>query len=438
MIQKKLLEDAKKFIFSYQNNRYLPLRDSIFYLATYSNFIGSVVLNSFRDKKYFIKNLSIIAKDILYILNYENCKLFKSKNLVKNYDKVFVTWGFKENFSKDGSFNDRFFNTNSNYFKNTLWIIIYLDKKNPTKISKNILIFKSNIKKSLNIFKVIKFILNNLNYLLKGFRYYLCSVSSHNYFASTFLNSVKSYFNENVKFVVMPYESQPFQNQIISYLKSKHRKIKTLGYIHSPPLAVPANFIYKTDSPNKLILNGKDQKKCFVRVLGWRSNRIKILPSFRFKKKKFESKNAILLPLTIQNPNKILKALEFLVHKNYLDLGIFDIKNHPAAKYSKKNLKTIKLIKLLKKKLRKPAKKINKKYFIFIGNSGAIVEYLERGAHVIQICEHSVFDVYTKEVWPGIISKKIREDIYIYNLKKRGNLIKFGSLNNNTKKIFKI
>ena len=231
----------------------------------------------------------------------------------------------------------------------------------------------------------------------------------------------------------MPYEGQPFQNQIIGYIKKKFKKVISLGYIHSPPLAVPANFIYKSDSPNKIILNGLDQKYCFTKILGWKSNKIKILPSFRFLKKNKVINNTIFLPLTVQNPKKILNSLKFLVDNNFINLQKYRVKNHPAAQYSKKNLKTMQLISSMKNDYKNEKKIKKKNYLIFIGNSGSIVEYLERGATVIQICDYPLFDIYTNNIWPSIISKKISENIYVYKLKKRGNLIKF-VIKNNAKK----
>ena len=91
------------------------------------------------------------------------------------------------------------------------------------------------------------------------------------------------------------------------------------------------------------------------------------------------------------------------------------------------------------KKNYKNQKNLKKKnYLIFIGNSGSIVEYLERGATVIQICDYPLFDIYTNSIWPSIISKKLSEGIYFYRLKKKGNLIKFGDKKNSVKKIFSI
>ncbi len=437
MEQKRLLLKAKKLIFSYNNQKYLPYKDSIFYFATYSNFIGSSILSSLSNKSLF-KNIFTIIKDILYTLNYQNYLLIKPKQLNKKYDKIFLTWAFKNNFLKDGTLNDRYFNVNSSKISGTLWIVIYLDKKTPNKIASNILLFKPNIKKSYNIFKIIKILFNNLVHLRKGLKFYLCTVSSFNYFPKILMNSISPFFSSKIKHLVMPYEGQPFQNQIITYIKKRYKKIISLGYIHSPPLAIPANFIYKSDSPNKIILNGLDQKQCFTKILGWKNNRVKILPSFRFLKKNNTSKNEIFLPLTVQNPEKILNAIKFLIDNDYVNLQKYKVKNHPAAKYSKKNLKTMKLITLMKKNYKNQKNLKKKNYLIFIGNSGSIVEYLERGATVIQICDYPLFDIYTNSIWPSIISKKLSEGIYFYRLKKKGNLIKFGDKKNSVKKIFSI
>ena len=235
----------------------------------------------------------------------------------------------------------------------------------------------------------------------------------------------------------MPFEGQPFQNRLIYFLKENYPIIKTIGYIHSPPLAVPSNFIHKSNSPSQVILNGKDQLYCFTKILGWKKSSIKVLPSYRFLKlnKKFD--NTVFLPLTIRNAGWVLTAIKYLCNEGYVNLKNYKIKNHPAAFNSKNNINFIKSIKKLSQKLKNKNLKNKKNYSIFIGNSGGIVEALESGAKVIQICEHPVFDIYSKNVWPSIYSKKIYDKIYFYQLKKRGNLIKFGNKNNNLKRILK-
>jgi len=60
----------------------------------------------------------------------------------------------------------------------------------------------------------------------------------------------------------MPYEGQPFQNLFYLSAKKFSKKIKTVGYSHSPPESFPVQSIKKNGSPEILIINGNDQVFC--------------------------------------------------------------------------------------------------------------------------------------------------------------------------------
>ena len=84
-----------------------------------------------------------------------------------------------------------------------------------------------------------------------------------------------------------------------------------------------------------------------------------------------------------------------------------------------------------------PNKNRNKENFlIFIGSSGAIIEALERGNKVIQICDRPILDAYSDKIWSSIKRTKLANNIFIYDLKKKGDLIKLGSNLKNLSKIF--
>ncbi len=435
--QINLIKNTKNFLSFFKGYNFFPYKDSIFYLATYSNFIGSYILNSLNkeNKVSVFKKFSTVLKDILYSLNYINCKIYKKNNKFI-YNKIVVTWAFKNNFEKDGSLNDRYLNINSKNLKKTMWFVIYLDKDIPFKVRENIVLLKAKTKKSFNIFKILKILIGNFPFIFKSFKYYLALTSNYNYFSEIFLKKIGPFLNNQVSHILMPFEGQPFQNRLIYFVKKKHKNIKTIGYIHSPPLAVPSNFIYKDYSPDKIILNGIDQKYCFNKILGWKKKSIKILPSFRFIKSKKKITNTIFLPLTVRKTNLIVDSLKFLDQNKFINLKNYKVKNHPAALFSKKNIQTINKINEIKKRLenKKNYSKIN--YLIFIGSSGGIVEALERGSKVIQICEHPVFDFYSDKIWPSIKSSKLRNNVYLYTLKKRGRLINFGNKKKNLKKVF--
>ena len=115
--QHKLIINIKKFFLSFNNNNYLPYKNSIFHLASTSEGIGRYLLNVLSKKKdqNFFKNFSIIFNifnDVVYSLNYVNHKLYYS-NTNFYYDKIVVTWAFENDFDKNGSFDDRYFNVNS-------------------------------------------------------------------------------------------------------------------------------------------------------------------------------------------------------------------------------------------------------------------------------------------------------------------------------------
>ena len=88
--------------------------------------------------------------------------------------------------------------------------------------------------------------------------------------------------------------------------------------------------------------------------------------------------------------------------------------------------------KVFSKKNKKRAK--SEKLAIFIGATGSVIEALERNHQVIHICEDVIFEHYSKIFYPNIISKKIQNNIFEYELKKKGRLMIFGQKQNNLKK----
>ena len=132
--------------------------------------------------------------------------------------------------------------------------------------------------------------------------------------------------------------------------------------------------------PDKIILNGKDQARCFTKYLGWKKKQIKILPSFRFlKKNKKNNKKIIFLPLILKNLDLVTENIEYLIKKKIINIQEYETRNHPASK-SKVNLELIHKINKLKNIYANNSNNFKyKNYLIFIGSSGAIIEALERG-----------------------------------------------------------
>jgi len=433
MSQPKSIIKAKFFLSNFDSNSSIR-NNTIFYFATYVGSVGLYIFNKLLNRKiFFLNNFIMIIKDIVYSYKYTGSKIFFSKKILNNYNKIYLTWTSYSNFKNDGSFFDRYLNISSKDLDKTLIIAIYNDKKLPTKIDNNILIFQTK-EKATGLFDVIKNILKNFDLFFFNYDFFLAKISSHNFFSDILIKKKKFLLNKKIDFFLTPYEGQPFQNHFIMQLKNINNNIKCIGYIHSPPIPIPSNYIFRNYSPDYIVLNGKDQKYCFIKYLGWSKSKIKLLPSFRFLKNKSIYKNTIFLPYNIHNLNKIIKSLNYIIQKKIINPSDYIIRNHPATK-TNKSKKIIDYFNEIKLKKNFSVKAKNQ-FLIFIGNTGSIIEYLERGCDVMHICDDDLFDFYNSKLWPSIISTKIGQGIYIYKIRKKGNLIKFGnSKKHNIKKI---
>jgi len=433
--QVKLLKEIKKITNKFHKNKFNPFYDTPLYFNSYSDGVGLIVLKKLIGQKVnFFKSFFIILKDFLYSGYYDYYKIIDN-NSIDDCNKIIITWAFKNNFRKNGSLNDRYFSINSRKLKNIKWFVVYMEKDLPEKIDRNIILFQAISQKKINLLSLISFLLKNIKYLFKDIKYSLFSISNHSFFSHKFLEVFKNYINKKLELIIMPYEGQPFQNNLISYLK-ENTTVKTVGYIHSPPLAFPSNFIKKKFSPSKIVLNGDDQLKCFVNYLGWNKKDIKVKESNRFLNKKTNFSKTIFLPLNIDSETIILNGLQFLMKNLSIYLRDFEVKNHPVALNSKKNNTMLTKINYLIKNQKFIKNSKYKSVAVFIGASGGIVEALERGYKVIQICEIPIFQAYSNKIWKSIKSRQLTDNIYTYSLVKKGSLIKLGKKPKNLNNFF--
>ena len=63
---------------------------------------------------------------------------------------------------------------------------------------------------------------------------------------------LKNFFNEKASIVLIAYEGQVFQNKLLGYISKNFKNTTSIGYVHSPPMAAPYNFIYKKVLRKKL------------------------------------------------------------------------------------------------------------------------------------------------------------------------------------------
>ena len=120
--QTELLTKIKNKFFKqgYKNKK----RITLLYIWLNAN-IGVYYMNSLMNKKInIIKKFVIISKEIIYGLKYNNSKIFIPTNLTE-YKKIIITWAFRNDFNKDGSFIDRYLKINSKSLKNLVDSYLY-------------------------------------------------------------------------------------------------------------------------------------------------------------------------------------------------------------------------------------------------------------------------------------------------------------------------
>tara|TARA_A100001234_G_scaffold220996_1_gene235410 strand:- start:1997 stop:3286 length:1290 start_codon:yes stop_codon:yes gene_type:complete len=412
----------KKTVFSYLKD-YLNNRNSSLSTFEYINpgdYVGYKILKFLVNRKNFITVFYTIITNFLS-LTIQNQYLLINKNKKKiSPKKIILSWGFKENFDKNGNFKDKYLNITSNQTsKEYLWIIIYLSKKLPNKIKKNTFIFKQIHKKFslfnffLSIFKI--YISSKKNFFLT-----LKSLNKNSVFAINFWSYINKGINfDKTKKIFIVYEGQPYQKYFIEKLNNQNLKI--YGILHHPPHSLLYNFFkQKCISPKKLIVSGSLTKDILVKKYNWEKNNIILLPSFRNKKKR-KNKKEIFISSNIYDRAKILKYFLKTINLLQYNISHFKISLHP---YFKKESdykffeRQINQIKINSSKFNYKPKNIN----FCIGVSSVIVELLESDIKVIHITESSTIEKYDNRVWKHINVKKLTDKSFLYCLEKKNTM----------------
>ena len=414
--QKKILDKIKKKLIL---NKTSSEFDIFRYLSN-SNKLSFTQLQFYLTSKYLFKYLYLCLKNFFSFFFYYDYELCES-SIEKKYDEVIISWGKINDFDNQGNFFDRYCGKSSLEKKKILWIVQYEDLLLPKRISQNVILFKKRDKKILH-FKMFLFLLNETR--LKFFTFK--NFSSSSLYALLFYNKVGTLLkNVNTKKLTIPYEGQLFQKFIIK--KFRKKGIRTLGIVHTFSQPIPFNlFFEKNVCPDVLHVNSASIKNCLVKHMNWKKKNILIKKSTRFfRKNKINMKKKLFFPYEIPDTNKMENIfLGFVaLYKNKINLNL-DVKIHPVKLKDKSHLNLKKKILDILKQNREYNKKNEKNVSVFFEYTSSIIEALERGVKVIQICTEPTLQVYTPFIYKGISIKQINKNIFEYNQIKRNSLIK--------------
>ena len=308
--QLDLIEKSKKYIIkaSQKGLDVSCFADTYF---TCSESPGYSILEYFiYGKKKLINRVYMYFKSLYSIRRLNGYKTYGS-NENKFFKKIVVSWSKKINFLEDGSYNDKYFNVNSKENKKILWFLISLDNKFPENLDDNIVVLSKKNKSQKSLVYLIKILFLNLFKFKFSIKKFVASLSFYSHFSNIIFKNIKPIiFRNNFDEMIMPYESQPFQNYLFKNIRNIKKNIKTVGYIHSTQ-PFPSLNLYRDGAPEKLFVHGSDQKFHLTKYLGWSNQTVDLIPSLRFKKKhELKIENKILLPIYISNSNIYLNEFK--------------------------------------------------------------------------------------------------------------------------------
>ena len=414
--QKEILNKIRKKLIS---NKTSSEFDIYRYLSN-SNKLSFTQLQFYLKKKNLFQYILISIKNFFSFFFYFDYTLY-NYFIHKKFDEAIITWGKINDFDNEGNFFDRYGGKSSLQKKRILWIVQYEDTIIPKKISQNIVLFKKSEKKTIHL-KFFFILLAELREKFFSFK----NFSSSSLYSSLFYNKVGSLLkNTRIKKLTIPYEGQLFQKLIIKKFREKNIKIE--GIVHTFLQPIPFNLYFeKKVCPDKLYVNSISIKRCLIKHMNWNNKNILIKKSTRFdRKNKVDMKKTLFFPYEIPDPKKIEKLfINFVaLYKNKINMN-FKIKIHPVKLRDKSHLNLKKKILDILSQNKTYNKKKYKNVSVFFEYTSAIIEALERGIKVIQVCTEPTLQVYTPYFYRGLGVKQINRNIFEYYKIKKNSLIK--------------
>ncbi len=420
-IQLNLLEKAKRYQRQFQTNKtaYQAVRPERYLNAWSKDSIGYLKLQGLQKAKwtnipYWTERLKNIFR-----LGYQETIEVRLPSAMPQNPQIIVSWCTQNDFLDDGSFQCKYFATNSENLAHTTWVLISLDNTAPLALKENIVLF-SQVKGPYSLRSLIK---NALYCLKKNIPLCRESLSAHE-LASAFVNTLDP---KTIEKLLLPYEAQPWQHALCNQVRQQ-QNVLIIGDLHSCLAPFPSDFIKRHAAPDKVIMHGQGQKDILVRHLEWNEEDVIVSPSRRFSSENHQHlMNKILLPYQFEDTPSILHALESLFQNHSINTAALHIRNHPARHSSVKHTDLINRISTLQKKYSKTIDQTqDDKTSIVIGASSAIIEALAHGFKVFQIAEDPIFDSYGSLIWNNIKTNHLSKNIILYEADNNFNYLEFG------------
>ncbi len=432
LIQKKQSKILKICSDLIKNDR---KKTSLFcYFAFWDDTLGyKNILFKFDKAKYFFSFIYKISKEIYFSTISIKYHVKKNPKInIDNYKKIIFIDASIDDFNNNGNFVDRYFRSDPQKNKEYLYFAIYRSKTFPKKIPKNLILMQYEYLfiEKYNILKNLFLIIKNLFIYKFNFSKFL----DENSLTIKLSKVIGFSLNKNLNFkkfkkLLISFEGQPHQLNILNIFKNKNKKIRTIAYDHSTPHALPIHMFYRFKNLDYIIVNGKNQKKFFINFLNWPSKKIKIKDSLRYQLvDNLDYKDKVFLPFNIFDSEKILSEFKIILKKRPTLAKNLIVRNHPLKDKSKKHLDLSNSLKIIIQnqldRLKQTKIKKNNTSF-FIGQTTSTIVALEKNLNVIHICENPILDMYNSEMWENLNTNKISDSSFEYNLLRKNSFLNF-------------
>jgi len=431
--QVQLLARALEFIHATENSGIDVATDALCYLNSWAQVPGygrlRLLADGWSSLWVFIR---LVAKDIAAISCASGFQVANDGDRPYAFDQLVVSWSLKDDFLTDGSYHDRYFNTNSRETPNALWFLVSLDNHVPESLNANIRVFaRSPVAPKYDVFFLVKSAVATIGRAKGWPRAVLHSFSSAAIFAREVAVAVGAQLRRGpFQSVVLPYEAQPLNHAVFLAAKAVDDCIVTIGYLHSALPPLPTDLVWRRGAPDRLLVHGAGQRDILVRWLAWPAEVIDVIPSLRYRVDDVRSLSGfIFLPYSFNDAGVLVDALDsFLARSPRGSLPMLEVRNHPVMAASKAH---VRLSGEFKRVLVRHHDRFSqtpgiKPMSVFIGATAAIVEALERGIGVIHLCSRPLFESHTEAVWPLVAVEQLGENAFQYRLRSRGEYINLG------------
>ena len=138
----------------------------------------------------------------------------------------------------------------------------------------------------------------------------------------------------------------------------------------------------------------------------------------------------IFLPYSFDDEKAILRSFQdFLAASaTHYQLPTLAVRNHPVMQDSRAHARLKDRIEGLMRAHsdRFSAAQSGSRLSVFIGATASILEALERGVEVVQICSNPLLESHSVAIWQGLCVERVSERVFRYRLSTPGTYIELG------------